>query len=87
MWSLRLQSCELQLFLMLYRGVVAMSSSDKNRERKFHLGGWILFLVCAGFFIASSIDQNSILGLIGSIIFLVACVVFIIPLMIKGKRD
>ena len=58
-------------------------SDDRNHERKFHLCGWILFLVCAGFFIASSIEGGSILGVVGSIIFLVGCVVFIIPLVIK----
>jgi len=63
-----------------------MAMSDgRNREMKFHLCGWILFLVCAGFFIASSIEGGSILGLVGSAIFLVACVVFIIPLVIKGS--
>jgi hypothetical protein len=51
-----------------------MSSDDRDRETKFHLWGWILFLLCAGFFIA------------GSIIFLIACVIFIIPLVIKGNQ-
>jgi len=59
-------------------------SNGVNRERKFHLWGWIFFLVCAGFFIASNIEGGSILGLIGSVIFLLACVVFIIPLVTKG---
>jgi len=59
-------------------------SKSRNRERKFHLWGWILFLVCAGFFIASNIESGSILGLVGSVIFLLACVVFIIPLVTKG---
>ena len=64
-----------------------MSTNDKNRERKFHLWGWILFLVCAGFFIASSVKSDNTLGLTGGIIFLAACVVFIIPLVIKGNQD
>ena len=62
-----------------------MPANDRNRERKFHFWGWILFLVCAFFFIASSIEGGSVLGLTGSIIFLVGCVVFIIPLVIKGN--
>jgi len=62
-------------------------SDGKNHERKIHLWAWILFLVCAGFFIASSIESGSLLGLVGSVIFLVACVVFIIPLVIKGSQD
>ena len=64
-----------------------MSADDKSRDKKFHLSGWILFLVCAGFFIASNIEVGNPLGLTGSIIFLVACVAFIIPLVIRGSRD
>ena len=64
-----------------------MFTDDKSRERKFHLSGWILFLVCAGFFIASNIEVGNPLGLTGSIIFLVACLAFVIPLVIKGSRD
>jgi hypothetical protein len=43
--------------------------------------------VCAGFFIASAIKADDILGLAGSIIFLIGCVLFIIPLVINGKQD
>ena len=52
-----------------------------KRERRFQLWGWILFIVCAGFFIASAIHNHDALYLIGSIVFLVACIVFIIPLV------
>lgn len=62
-----------------------MSSDGRERERKFHLAGWIVFLVCAGFFIASSIEAHNILSLVGSIVFLVACVVFLIPLVTNRK--
>ena len=58
-----------------------MPSDDGNRERKFHLWGWILFLVCAGFFVASNIKDHNTLSLVGSIIFLIACVVFLVPLV------
>ena len=64
-----------------------MSGDNGKREERFHLWGWVLFLVCAGFFIASSIESNDILGLIGSIIFLIACVVFIVPLVIKKGQS
>lgn len=52
-----------------------------ERERRFQLSGWILFIVCAGFFIASAIHNHDALYPIGSVVFLVACVVFIIPLV------
>ncbi len=64
-----------------------MSARNGNREKKLHLWGWILFIVCAGFFIASSIKANDMFGLAGSIIFLVGCVVFIIPLTMRSRRD
>jgi len=64
-----------------------MSNDDKNRERKFHLYGWILFLICAGFFIASGVVSDNILGITGSLVFLAGCVVFLIPLVTKGKQD
>ena len=64
-----------------------MSAEDGKREARFHLWGWLLFLVCAGFFIASSIESNDILGLVGSIIFLIACVVFITPFAMKKGRS
>lgn len=53
---------------------------------KFHLWGWILFIICAAFFIASSIKNRDFLSLAASIIFLMACVFFIIPLVKKGKQ-
>ena len=63
----------------------AMGDDSQRRERKFHLWGWLLFLVCAGLFIASSREADNLLGLVGSIIFLVACVIFLIPLLIRRK--
>ena len=63
-----------------------MSTDDKDREKKFHLCGWVLFLVCAIFFIASGVLNGDFMSLAGSFIFLAGCVVFIIPLITKGKR-
>ncbi len=52
-----------------------------QRERRFSLVGWILFIICALFFIGSAILNGDLLYLAGSIIFLVACVAFLIPLL------
>jgi hypothetical protein len=60
-----------------------LAGSGNDRERKAHLLGWVIFVACAGFFIASSVG-GSVLGLIGSILFLIACLVFIGPLV--GRR-
>ncbi len=64
-----------------------MDVTDKNSEEKYHLWGWILFVICAGFFIASSIKSGDYFGLAGSFVFLLACIVFIIPLITKRNRN
>ncbi len=63
-----------------------MSDNGTKRNLKFELWGWILFILCAGFFITSSIINHDPFTLIGSIIFLIACLVFIRPLMTKGGK-
>ena len=63
-----------------------MSDNGTERNLKFELWGWILFILCAGFFIASGIKNQDLFSLIGSIIFLIACLAFIIPLMTKGGK-
>jgi hypothetical protein len=57
------------------------------RDLKYQLLGWILFIVCAIFFIASSLINGDILTFIGSVIFLIACVVFLIPLFRTIKKS
>ena len=56
---------------------------EANIEKVYHLLGWVLFLICAVFFILASIKDFNAFSLIGSIIFLVGCVIFIIPLVKK----
>ncbi|MBN1855723.1 MAG: cytochrome oxidase subunit III [Dehalococcoidia bacterium] len=58
---------------------------SKN-ERAYQLWGWILFLVCAIFFIISAIQNHDIPYLIGSIVFLLACVLFLIPFVTDKKK-
>jgi hypothetical protein len=61
--------------------------SKKTRERRINLWGWILFVVCAGFFIASSARSGDGLALAASIIFLFGCLLFIVPLLGGDKTD
>ena len=61
--------------------------AKKSRPRRYNLWGWILFVVCAGFFIASSVRSGDGLALAASIIFLLACLLFIVPLMGRGNPD
>ncbi|MBB24805.1 MAG: cytochrome oxidase subunit III [Geminicoccus sp.] len=47
------------------------------KKRHFEIAGWLLFIVSAlGFTIASI---SSFWGLFGSLFFLVACLVFLVP--------
>jgi len=48
---------------------------------KYQIAGWVLFIICALLFIASSWSNHDTLTLIGSIIFLIACIVFLIPII------
>lgn len=57
-----------------------------DTEFKYHLAGWILFIICAVFFIAAGIKNHDVLTIIGSITFLAACLFFLIPLLLKDKK-
>jgi predicted membrane channel-forming protein YqfA (hemolysin III family) len=59
----------------------------ERQDLKFQLFGWILFIVCAIFFIASSFKNGDTLTFIGSILFLIACIVFLIPLFKTIKNN
>ena len=50
-------------------------------HHRFQLWGWILFIFSALFFIASSIRAGDPLSLLGGLLFLVACFVFLVPLI------
>ena len=59
--------------------------NHKGEDFKYQLIGWIVFIVCAIFFIAASLKNHDTLTCIGSVIFFIACIVFLIPL-IKVKK-
>ena len=66
-----------------------MKENQENKigqEIKCQLAGWILFIICAIFFIASSLKNHDILTFIGGAIFLIACFVFLIPLVRSNKK-
>lgn len=56
-----------------------------DRDARYQTAGWVLFIVCALFFIAASWKNQDGLTLLGSVVFLIACVVFLIPLL--GSRS
>lgn len=55
----------------------------KNLERTCQLWGWGLFIVSALFYGWASLKTGDPLGFLGSTFFLVACLVFLIPFIIK----
>ena len=60
-----------------------MSYNSKKSAFNFELWGWILFIVCAVFSMASGIKNRDILGLTASIIFLIACIIFIMSIIVN----
>lgn len=47
--------------------------------RQPELWGWVLFLVCAVAFTAAGIRDGDVLITGGSLVFLIACVLFLLP--------
>jgi hypothetical protein len=63
---------------------------DPRKEQRINLIGWWLFVISALFFIAASVRAGDMLGLLGSLFFLVACFIFLIPYALRAraaKRD
>lgn len=60
---------------------------QRQRELKFQLWGWFLFIASASFFTASSLRSGDLLSLFGSLFFLGACIVFLVPLVSSGPRS
>jgi len=64
-----------------------MKLNSRRNNKRFHLLGWLLFLVCAIFFIAQDLDTGNVMGLIGSVIFLLGCFAFIVPLLKHWREE
>jgi hypothetical protein len=59
------------------RREVDVSDNGAAKDKKYDLWGWLLFVVSALFFIASSLHNGDMIGLLGGVFFLLACVVFL----------
>ena len=64
-----------------------IQENQNEQEIKLQLVGWILFVLCAFFYIASSFKNRDTLTFIGSVFFLISCIVFIIPLVRKMRNS
>jgi hypothetical protein len=60
-------------------------SFSLSQDEKYQLVGWIMFILCALFYTAASAESGDIVANIGSVTFLVACFVFLVPLLWKEQ--
>jgi len=60
---------------------------DPRKEHRINLAGWVLFVISALFFTATSLRAGDMLGLMGSLFFLVACFVFLIPYALRARAE
>jgi hypothetical protein len=56
-----------------------VSKNSPQKDKRYDLWGWILFTLSALFFIVSSLRNGDIVGLLGRVFFLLACVAFLAP--------
>ena len=56
---------------------VDVSDNGPRKGKKYDIWGWLLFVISALFFIASSIRNGDVIGLLGGVFFLLACVAFL----------
>ncbi|MCD4721022.1 MAG: hypothetical protein K8S13_14375 [Desulfobacula sp.] len=59
----------------------------KKFEKTCQIMGWILFIVSALFFMASSLRSGDWIGFLGGSFFLVACFVFLIPYVFSDHSN
>lgn len=57
---------------------------NAKTQHRFQVVGWALFIACAFMFIVDSLQNGSLLMVIASITFLIACIFFIIPLLMSS---
>ena len=58
---------------------------EQSGEVKYHLAGWILFILCALLFILSALQNGDLILTLASLVFLVACILFLIPILHRIK--
>jgi len=51
-----------------------------------NLTGWVLFFICALLFMYNSILAHDLIYFLGCCAFLIACVVFTIPLVVNRRK-
>ncbi len=56
-------------------------------QHRFQLWGWILFVFSAIFFMVSSLRAGDLASLVGGLLFLLACFVFLAPLLAELRAS
>ena len=66
-----------------------MPENSPRKDKEYDFWGWVLFVVSAAFFMASSIRAGDVVGLLGGLFFLLACAAFLVPYFSphKGARQ
>jgi len=54
---------------------------SQSIQHRFQLWGWLLFVFSALCYVATSARAGDLLGLAGGLLFLVACLLFLAPLV------
>lgn len=55
--------------------------AGREREVRYHFAGWVLFILCAILFLFSALRVGDGVLALASLIFLLGCVLFLIPLL------
>ena len=63
-----------------------MARDDQRKELLYQVWGWIIFLICAFLFTASSVKIGDMLMIVASLFFVLGCIVFMIPLIKKFRE-
>ena len=61
-----------------------MPGGPVPRDHWSQVAGWVLFVVCAGFFLAAGWRDRDPLVVAGGVLFLLGCFFFLVPLL---RRD
>lgn len=58
---------------------------NERAQHRSQVIGWLLFIASALFFTVSTLKNGDVLGVCGSLLFLVACFIFLRPLIQQRK--
>lgn len=58
-----------------------MSVNRPDKHTRYHLAGWILFVICALLFLYVAVRDSNLVMTLASLVFLAGCVAFLIPLL------